>query len=83
VIYTVGKKSAYESALDEVPDLKKKGRCGWYSGGSVWETKEEAAKHCPDGYKIYGVLARWNIDTEPSQNGPWHGLLIDAQITRI
>lgn len=56
-----------------------------YPGGSVWKTKEEAQKHCPKSYSIFGVLADWDKDTAPSvlDNATWHDLLIDAKIVDL
>jgi len=77
LIYTVGRDDIY------IPYMKtkspKKG-----IGGSVWKTYEEAKKYAPIGYQVYGVIAKWNIDTklDPNGNG-WHELLIASPLKLI
>jgi hypothetical protein len=59
------------------PDFKKA------KGGSVWQLYEDAGRFRHDGFKIYGVLARWGVDTQPNESGKWHDLLIDAPIVSV
>lgn len=84
MIYTIGNKDSYERYLFEQGDCKKKGRDGDYDGGSVWNDAGTAASHAPDGYAVYGVLAEWGRDTEPSRSGgDWHDLLSSATLVRL
>lgn len=83
MIYTVGHKISYDCYLASNDFCKKKGRTVDYPGGSVWKTFEEANKHAKDGYAVYGVLADWEKDTEQSQDGEWHDLLVSSIIVRL
>jgi hypothetical protein len=81
LLYTLGRDDIY------IPYMKtknpKKG-----VGGSVWKTydavKEYINKHHLKGYQVYGVIARWDIDTrlDPKGNG-WHELLINAPLKTL
>jgi len=53
-----------------------------YTGGSVWKTREEAEKHCPTGYSVYGVILDWERDSEPS-HGTWNNLLYDRPLEKL
>lgn len=84
MIYTIGHTKNYlqyfkEHLLLNFP-FQKKGREADYPGGSVWRTKEEAQQHCPPNYSVFGVLADWDTQTEPSKEGSWHNLLVDADL---
>jgi hypothetical protein len=85
VIYCIGKEELYEQYFQDQARPHKAGRNvkSEYPGGSVWETEEDARKHCPEGYQVYGVLAHWRIDTEPSKDGNWDDLLIDAELVQL
>lgn len=83
MIYTLGHTQSYEFYFDEQSTPRKKGRTEDYVGGSVWRTKEEAQKRCPEDYSVYGVIADWDTDTTPSKHGNWHDLLIDALLVRL
>jgi len=67
MIFTVG-----------VPEIKVKP-----IGGSVWESRAAVESYLariehPERYKIFGVAARWALDTQPVDGGVWHHLLIDC-----
>jgi hypothetical protein len=85
MIYCIGKEEAYERYFQEQERPHKSGRNlqDGYPGGSVWEAEEDARNHCPAGYQVYGVLAHWRIDTEPSKVGNWDDLLIDAELVQL
>lgn len=83
MIYTLGRTAAYEQCFCDQERPQKRGRTHDYPGGSVWETPEQAASHAPEGYSVYGVVAEWESDTEPAADGPWHDLLIDADLVRL
>lgn len=76
MIYTVGKAAIYDPLLGR-PDFMKA------AGGSVWRTYNEALKFCSDGFRVYGVLARWGVDTKTNASGKWGDLLIDAPIVEV
>ena len=93
MIYTIGYTESYEKIIHR-PDSKKLGKRGpgivdgypdGYSGGSVWETKEEAHKYCPIGYSVYGVLADWVKDTEYNPNGEGNerSLVVDSKLVKL
>ena len=85
MIYTIGHKESYERCLAEYgSDCWKKGRDGEYDGGSVWDNSYDAALHAPADYSVFGVLATWGKDTEPSRSGGmWHDLLVSARIVAV
>ena len=103
MIYTMGHKEFYDKGLQEEKELgnpfKKLGRTidhqysdghrGYYRGGSVWKTEEEARKYLESksslltNYDVYGVLADWEKDTEESKEHPWRDLLRTSQIVDI
>lgn len=80
VVYTVGNTEAYERyfASQKPKELQKA------VGGSVWQARNEAQRHAPQGFTVYGVAAKWGRDTErdPEGNG-WHRLTRDAQLFRL
>lgn len=90
MIYTIGRVTSYERALDEHKDVKKSGKSDDYEGGWVWKTYEEALteakKHDIAGvsqYKVYGVKANWDTDTEHHGNNHYNNLLVDSIIVRV
>jgi hypothetical protein len=88
MIYCIGNKQNYDEALSKHPGLRKTGRCVEedgtpYPGGSVWQTREEARANCPEDYDVYGVIADWEKDTAPSEDGPWHDLLSDCLLVYL
>jgi len=81
MIYTIGN---YEDSIfetDEPPT--KSGRYEGYPGGSVWRTFKEAEGHLREGYEVFGVEADWETMTEPSTQGEWHDLLVDAPLIKL
>lgn len=63
LVFTLGRKDIYEPLFDlkEIPQKA--------SGGSVWETYEEAKEYRQsmfkkDAFNIYGVVCDWDKDTE-------------------
>lgn len=85
MIYTIGHEESYNRYFQEQKRPLKAGRNGRdnFTGGSVWETEEEARAHCLEGYQVYGVFARWGEDTVPSKDGNWHDLLISAELVQL
>ena len=83
IIFTIGRTEFYEKLLDDFPEVPKMGRRDDYPGGSVFETYGDARAHCPADYTVYGVAARWGVDTAPSRDGDHHDLLVDARIIRL
>jgi hypothetical protein len=83
MIYCIGRN--YEQDMDKNPKPMKLGRQKDYCGGSVWKTAAQARLHArvSEGFFVYGVKARWEKDTVPSKDGPWHDLLRDAELVRI
>lgn len=82
MIYTIGHTWSYSQYFKEQAQPQKKGRTFDYFGGSVWQTPEEAQRHCIEGFSVYGVMADWT-DTTPSPLGDWHDLLIDADLVEL
>lgn len=81
MIYTIGHSESYRNYLSDIdsPHIKL-GKKGNYAGGSVWETYWEAKLHCPPGFEVFGVKAKWNVDTVPTCSGEnWHDLLKDSE----
>lgn len=87
MIYTIGHTESYERYFKEQEAdegyPKKIGRNTEYPGGSVWKTFDNALRHCPNGYSVYGVLANWEKDTKPSNEGDWHDLLVDSTLVKL
>jgi hypothetical protein len=79
MIFTLGNFQSYEKYFQE-QGTPQKG-----IGGSVWLTYDEAhaARQGNFKYQIYGVLADWEKDTEPSKEGDWHDLLVNADLVRL
>ena len=80
MIYTIGHTKSYLRYFEESGKVYKKGRTPDYCGGSVWKTKEDAEKHVKKGYSVFGVLADWDAETVPSNNGNWNDLLVEAEL---
>ena len=79
MIYTVGKREAYEQYLAESPEPMK------LEGGSVWYTVEEARRFLavvdPAGeYDVYAVDADWSQDTKLDIKADQQFLLRDARL---
>jgi len=85
MIYTVGHEESYTRYFEEQGRPLKLGKGGEenYPGGAVWKTEIAARNHCPDGYQVYGVMADWETDTEPSQDGDWHNLLFNSELVQL
>ena len=90
MIYCIGKAENYDLYIAKYGNAAmKQGRGIDYEGGSVWKTREEAEMHIKrfgkklSGYKVYGVMADWQTDTEPSMAGPFHDLIVDAPLVRL
>ena len=90
MIFTIGRKLSYDAALEayaanpnKAEKPMKMGRTDEYEGGSVWRTPEAARKHCPPGFVVYGLKARWGKDTMKADDGPWHYLLVDAEFVAL
>ena len=95
MIYTIGHQENYERAFQKHGEgqVVKAGRYAKpdgtvYPGGCVWRTREEAQEYLKKyptlSWKVYGVVADWELDTAPNESGqPWHDLLRDARIVRL
>jgi hypothetical protein len=88
MIYTIGHTESYTQYFKEQGTPQKLGRTKnyngeYYSGGSVWKTKEEAEKNCPSGYSVYGVLADWEKDTEKNETENYHDLLVTSDLVQL
>ena len=89
MIFTIGRKLAYDVALDDPTEEHpmKLGRSENYVGGSVWKTVLQAQRYAAHkklkGFAVYGVLADWDKDTEKSKDGPYHDLLTDSEFVRV
>lgn len=96
MIYCVGDTKNYLSYLERAKitgePFQKKGKDAsyinadfpyGYPGGSVWENRVQAQKHCGQGQSVFGVIAQWNIHTRPSDDGNWHDLLVNAEIISL
>lgn len=92
MIYTWGSKRVYEKraarAIAGIEPFMKG------IGGSMWRTYKEARAQLEDddyrrvNGKVFGVLARWGIDTKPNTEFPeygfpYHDLLIAAPIIEL
>ena len=92
MIYTLGLKTVYEHAFLVAKRngtvFTKTAKSADFAGGIVVKTKEEAHNflvavgHLSD-YTIYGVIAKWDNDTEPELGKPFHRLLVESEIVRI
>lgn len=83
MIYTLGHKATYLSAIADRGKIVKSGKFGDYPGGYALKTIEDAKRllvenHAEDYYCIFGLLADWETDTEPDPNGAWWHVLINA-----
>lgn len=90
MIYTIGHTESYREYLrDSTNPHIKLGRRGHddpdnpnYEGGSAWETEDEALAACPEGFDVFGLNARWRVDTAPSGHG-WDNLLVDSEFFEL
>lgn len=79
MIYTVGNPEVYEPYIKEDENAAKG------IGGSVWKSKKEADE-CGSGlaYCTYGVLADWETDTKPAEEGlTWRSLIRPAKLVKL
>jgi hypothetical protein len=91
MIFTLGNKKVYQDVFEKMDQskeyCKKFGKTSTYLGGSVWKTYEEAlhykVKNKLDDFDVYGVVAVWETDTEPNENGEFHNLLYDSRLIRL
>ncbi len=79
-VFTLGRKEAYDALLNSAEPIKAKA-----AGGSVWQCREQADKclRSNPGYAVYGVRARWGVDTHKDAVGPaadWHALKQDSEL---
>ncbi len=84
LLFTVGRTQSYERFLGapfgppkDMPQQPRKD-----DGGSVWRTYEEAAWNAKPDQSVYGVLADWYRETEPTGHS-WNALLIAAPLIRV
>jgi hypothetical protein len=85
LIYTVGHCESYERYFADQGTPRKSGRNirDSYPGGSVWRQRQVAQENCPEGYRVYGVMANWETDTIPSDRPEMHHLLVDAELVKL
>ena len=76
MIYTLGWKSSYDLYIKNDSNAAKA------IGGSVWRYKKDAKKHLGWGFEIYGVKAKWRIDTKDTGEG-WDELLIEGKLIKL
>lgn len=83
MLYTIGHTKSYLQYFDECDKPMKKGKTSKYEGGSVWLTKEEAQRHCPNNYSVFGVKCTIN-DTELHPKGKsYRCLLISSELVKF
>ena len=85
MIYTVGNRAHYLAAIAREGTVFKTGRHDNYPGGYAVQTIEDAERLIVEQgqvgvWGVFGLLADWETDTEPSKDGWWHDLLIDAPV---
>jgi hypothetical protein len=96
MIFTIGHTEnylrAFQEAADEGTKLKKIGRREkiegtFYSGGSVWQTRDDAQMFLDERgmseYSVWGVLADWDIETVPNVEKAYHDLLVDSELVML
>ena len=92
MIFTVGHAISYLKGLATYAEFFKLGKYerddDSYEGGYAFQTFESAAdfidaEYPHNGYSVFGLLADWEKDTEPSRDGNYHVLLKDAQIVAV
>jgi hypothetical protein len=80
MIYTLGRKESYDKYIKDDINAAKG------VGGSVWQYKEDAEKHLnpeyPIIFEIYGVEAKWRIDTKDIGEN-WDELLIEGKLVKL
>lgn len=81
LLYTVGLRNAYEDYFTKTTNP------GLQAGGHVWKTTREVEQVIAgeEGFAIYGVCARWDIDTEPREGTVLgaHALKVNARLVQL
>jgi len=83
MIYTLGRIDVYEKYMASDPNAAKR------KGGSVWETYDKVFAYLymgtlHDDFKIYGVEADWNDDTEFEEGAEgWRALKRNAKLIKL
>lgn len=90
MIYTIGHAETYRNTMSQITEpMLKVGKGIWqgqpYEGGYAFRTYEDAMRRIdeayPDwGFDVFGMEADWDTETEPSEEGWWHHLLVDAPV---
>src|SRR5438132_1153092 len=87
MIYTVGSQKAYLKTFLKDGRVVKTGRRRGYPGGRAFHTRADAQRHIDElelqGFKgliVFGLLADWEKDTKPGEDGWWHELVKDAEV---
>lgn len=96
IVFTVGDKAAYDAGLAELgAQFKKRGQGhykgvdGFYKGGAVFSTREEAQAYVdarPEeaaGWAVYGLLADIDKHCVKYDGEPFHRLVVDRQIVSL
>ncbi len=92
MIYTLGHRPSYIKALRSAAainkPLKKVGRSEGYPGGYAFKTVNDAErriaeKYVEKDYAVFVLLADWDKDTVPSEEGWWHALVNSAPIVLL
>ena len=87
-VFTVGNEKNYDRGIASCGrEFKKLGKDLAYPGGYACRTPEDARKLIvqegrESEWAVYELEADWEKDTESSENGWWHVLLLDAVIVR-
>lgn len=92
MIYTIGYGPNYDLNIGK-KSFQKLGkgiaRGKPYAGGSVWPSREIAMEYLEknqprlENYKVYGVDADWELDTEQLPNEPFRRLIKTSLLIKV
>jgi len=94
MIFTIGNRKNYLQFIMDYGVPEKLGKQppnerfpDGYPGGYAFLTMADAERRIQEaGYRdfaVFGLDADWQEDTEPSTDGWWHNLLVDADIVLL
>ena len=95
MIFTIGHQKNYLKAIAFSGAIYKVGRrapCdefpNGYAGGYAFASIEDAQRRIEEAYEgrgfaVFGLLADWESDTEPSSDGWWRNLVTDALVVVV